>query len=117
LRYANCGHLPALLLRTNDELERLDSTSTVVGLFKDWQCSVGERQLYAGDTVVFYTDGVTESFNSAGEQFGEDRLVNALRRNRELDSPELLRSLVHEVHQFSGKRQHDDITLIVAKCR
>ena len=117
LRYANCGHLPALLLRTNDDLERLDSTSTVVGLFKDWQCSVGERQLYAGDTVVFYTDGVTESFNSAGEQFGEDRLVNALRRNRELDSLELLRSLVHEVRQFSGKRQHDDITLIVAKCR
>jgi serine phosphatase RsbU (regulator of sigma subunit) len=118
LRYANCGHLPALLLRTDDVLERLDSTSTVVGLFKDWECSVGERQLYSGDTVVLYTDGVTESFNGGGEQFGEERLITALRHNRELASPELLKSLVHEVQQFSGeRRQHDDITVIVAKCR
>lgn len=116
MRYANCGHLPALLLRGDDALERLDSTSTVVGLFKDWECSIGERQLYSGDTVVLYTDGVTESFDAAGEQFGEDRLVTALRRNRQLDSPELLKSLVDEVRQFSGERQHDDITLIVAKC-
>jgi len=117
LRYANCGHLPALLLRNDNALERLDSTSTVVGLFKDWECAVGERQLFAGDTVVFYTDGVTESFNAAGEQFGEERLVSALRRNRQLESPELLRSLVQEVRRFSGDQQHDDITLIVAKCR
>ncbi len=117
LRYVNCGHLPALLLRTDDALERLDATSTVVGLFRDWECSVVERQLVAGDTVVFYTDGVTESFNAAGEQFGEERLVTALRRNRALGSASLLRSLVHEVRQFSGDRQHDDITFIVAKCR
>jgi serine phosphatase RsbU (regulator of sigma subunit)/predicted enzyme related to lactoylglutathione lyase len=117
LRYVNCGHLPALLLRTDDALERLDATSTVVGLFRDWECSVVERQLFAGDTVVFYTDGVTESFNAAGEQFGEERLVTALRRNRALGSASLLRSLVHEVRQFSGDRQHDDITFIVARCR
>jgi serine phosphatase RsbU (regulator of sigma subunit) len=117
LRYVNCGHLPALLLRTDDALERLDATSTVVGLFRDWECSVGERQLLAGDTVVFYTDGVTESFNAAGEQFGEERLVAALRRSRGLDSAALLRSLVEEVRQFSGDSQQDDITLIVARCR
>jgi len=117
LRYANCGHLPALLLRADDALERLDSTGTVVGLFKDWECAVGESQLYSGDTVIFYTDGVTESFNAAGEQFGEERLVATLRRNRELDSPALLRAVVHEVRQFSGEAQQDDITLIVAKCR
>ena len=116
LRYANCGHLPGLLLRTDDTLERLGSTTTVVGLFKDWSCSVGECQLSSGDTVVLYTDGVTESFNSAGEEFGEERLVGALRRNRDLSSPDLLQSLVHEVRHFSSERQHDDITLIVAKC-
>jgi len=117
LRYANCGHLPALLLRSDDVLELLSSTSTVVGLFKEWQCSVGESQLFPGDTVVFYTDGVTESFNDAGEQFGEHRLVAALRQHCALASPELVRSLVDEVHHFSGERQHDDITLIVAKCK
>ncbi len=68
LRYANCGHLCALLLRGNDTLERLHSTCTVLGLFKEWDCSVEECRLFAGDVVVFYTDGVTESFNSAGRR-------------------------------------------------
>jgi serine phosphatase RsbU (regulator of sigma subunit)/predicted enzyme related to lactoylglutathione lyase len=117
LRYANCGHLPALLLRSDDVIERLSATTTVVGLFKEWQCSVGESQLFSGDTVVFYTDGVTESFNDAGEEFGEHRLVAALREHRALDSSRMLRSLVDEVQHFSAERQQDDITLIVAKCK
>ena len=117
LRYANCGHLPGLLLRSDDTLEKLDPTSTVVGLFKQWDCSVGENELRAGDTLVFYTDGVTESFNEEREQFGEERLVAAMRRHRKLPSSALLRSLVEEVRQFSPHHQHDDITVIAAKCR
>ncbi len=117
LRYANCGHLPALILRSDDALETLDSTSTVVGLFNRWECSVGESQLSVGDTLVFYTDGVTESFNDADEQFGEERLIEALRRHRQLAAPALLRTIVDEVHRFSPQKQHDDITLIAAKCR
>jgi serine phosphatase RsbU (regulator of sigma subunit) len=116
MRYANCGHLPGLLLRSDDSLERLDPTCTVMGLFQNWECSVGERQLFAGDTVLFYTDGVTESFNDAGEEFGEQRLIEALRQHRDLASQELLHSLVDEVQVFSAKQQHDDITMIVAKC-
>lgn len=116
LRYANCGHLPALLLRNDRVIERLHPTSTVVGLFSKWECSVGEIQLVAGDTLVFYTDGVTESFNHADEEFGEERLIEAVRRRLELPSPALLRSVVDEVRQFSPDKQHDDITLIAAKC-
>ncbi|MGH9722146.1 MAG: PP2C family protein-serine/threonine phosphatase [Bryobacteraceae bacterium] len=84
LRYANCGHLSGLLFRSDDTLERLDSTSPVLGLFKDWDCSIGEHRLFCGDTLAFYTDGITESFNERGEEFGEQRLIEALRRNREL---------------------------------
>jgi serine phosphatase RsbU (regulator of sigma subunit) len=116
LRYANCGHLPALLLRGDRALERLDPTSTVVGLFSKWECSVGEKQLFPGDMLVLYTDGVTESFNHADEEFGEERLIEAVRQRRELPSPALLRSLVDEVRLFSPDKQHDDITLIAAKC-
>ena len=116
LRYANCGHLPGLVLRSDSVVERLGSTGTVVGLFKEWDCSVGECQLSAGDTLVFYTDGITESFNPAGEEFGEERLLSALHRNRELASPALLRSVVDEVRDFGAGSQHDDITMIVAKC-
>ena len=117
LRYANCGHLCALLLRSDNTLERLDSTATVLGLFKDWDCTIGERRLLPGDTLALYTDGITEAFNQAEEDFGEHRLIAALRRHRELPSQSLLASIVDEVRQFSPHEQHDDITLIVAKCR
>jgi serine phosphatase RsbU (regulator of sigma subunit) len=117
LRYANCGHLSALLLRSDNTLERLASTCTVLGLFKEWDCSIGERRLFSGDTLALYTDGITESFNDAGEEFGEQRLIEALRRHRELSSQAVLGSIVDEVNQFSPREQDDDITLIVAKCR
>lgn len=116
LRYANCGHLAALLLRCDNTLERLESTATVLGLFDEWDCSTGARQLYAGDTLALYTDGITEAFDAADEEFGEQRLVGALRRHRDQPSRELLASIVAEVRCFSPKEQHDDITLIVAKC-
>jgi serine phosphatase RsbU (regulator of sigma subunit) len=134
LRYANCGHLSALVLRGDEgprqtdllwsdgeepcELKvlRLPSTCTVLGLFKEWDCSIGECALRFGDTLALYTDGVTESFNPAGEEFGEQRLIEALRRHRELPSQDLLAAIVAEVQQFSPDEQYDDITLIVAKC-
>lgn len=117
LHYANCGHLSALLLREGNILERLDSTCTVLGLFKDWTCSMAECQLWAGDVLVLYTDGITESFNGAGEEFGEERLIHGLRRYRGLSPQALLDSIVEEVRRFSPHEQQDDITLIVAKGR
>jgi serine phosphatase RsbU (regulator of sigma subunit) len=83
LRYANCGHLPPLLLSMAGEngasgscrVERLDPTSMVVGLFNNWKCEVAETELAPGDTLVLYTDGITEARNLAGEEFGEARLV------------------------------------------
>lgn len=117
LRYANCGHLCALLLRRDGALERLDSTCTVVGLFKDWDCFMAECSLFAGDMFALYTDGVTESFDDAGEEFGEQRLIEALRQNREAPPQVALDSIVAEVRKFSAREQHDDITLIIGRCR
>ena len=116
LKYANCGHPPALLLRRNDELEWLGSTSTVLGLFEHWECAVGECELFEGDTLALYTDGITESCNAAGEEFGEKRLVDALRRCRDLPVKALVASLIEDVRQFSSHEQHDDITLVIARC-
>jgi serine phosphatase RsbU (regulator of sigma subunit)/catechol 2,3-dioxygenase-like lactoylglutathione lyase family enzyme len=117
LRYANCGHLSALLLRRDDTLERLDATATVLGLFDKWDCSILEQQLFPGDILALYSDGITESSNDAGEEFGTKRLAQALRQHRELDSRALLAAIVDEVRRFSPKEQQDDITLVVAKCR
>jgi serine phosphatase RsbU (regulator of sigma subunit) len=117
LRYANCGHLPALLLRHDNTIERLDSTGTVLGIFQQWDCKIAECRLFSGDMLVLYTDGITESFNDADEEFGERRLIQALQRHRDLPPQDLIASIVDEVQRFSPHEQHDDITLIVAKCR
>ena len=117
LRYANCGHLPALLLGRDGSCKRLEPTATVVGIFPEWECGVAECQLDEGDTLTLYTDGITESFNEGGEDFGERRLIEALRRASELPPQEIMESVVEEVRQFSKPEQHDDITLVVAKCR
>lgn len=116
LRYVNCGHLPALVLRPDDTLERLHATATVLGMFKTWDCEIGEMQLCPGDALALYTDGITESFNEADEQFGEERLAAALCRHRALSPQSMLTAVVDEVRQFSLREQHDDITLIIAKC-
>jgi serine phosphatase RsbU (regulator of sigma subunit)/catechol 2,3-dioxygenase-like lactoylglutathione lyase family enzyme len=117
LRYVNCGHLPALLLRADGELERLHATGTVLGLFKEWDCTVGEARLAPGDTLALYTDGVTESFNAKEEEYGQERLIAALQRHRELPAPSLLEAVVADVYDFMPRDQRDDITLIIAKCR
>jgi serine phosphatase RsbU (regulator of sigma subunit)/catechol 2,3-dioxygenase-like lactoylglutathione lyase family enzyme len=115
LRYANCGHLPALLLHSDDTIERLGATATVLGIFKDWDCEIGECQLRSGDTLALYTDGITETYDSADEQFGEQRLIAALRRHAGSTAQAALASIVEEVQRFSPREQHDDITLIIAK--
>jgi serine phosphatase RsbU (regulator of sigma subunit) len=115
LRYANCGHLPALVLHSDNTVQRLEATATVLGIFKEWDCEIGECQLCPGDTLALYTDGITESYNSDDEQFGEQRLIDALHRHRECSCQVRLASIVDEVQRFSPHEQHDDITLIIAK--
>jgi serine phosphatase RsbU (regulator of sigma subunit) len=116
LRYSNCGHPPALLMRGHGGLERLAATCTVVGLFEKWECAMEEREMAPGDAIVLYTDGVTEALNGEGEEFGEERLLEAARQRRELPLPELLAAVADEARRFSPHEQADDITLIVAKC-
>jgi sigma-B regulation protein RsbU (phosphoserine phosphatase) len=123
LRYANCGHLPPLLLRacasSQDQapnVERLRSTCTVMGLFEDWHCEIAEVQLAPGDMLVLYIDGITEATNADGEEFGESRLLATLGSNFHLPVGPLLQAIVEAVQQFSrGSEQQDDITLVIAR--
>ena len=117
LRYANCGHLPPLLVRSDGAVDKLDATATVLGLFEQWDCSLAERRLFPGDTLVLYTDGITESLNSAGEEFGVQALIASIRKHRELPPKAAIASIVEDVENFSSHQQHDDVTLMVAKCK
>jgi len=116
LRYANCGHLAGILLRPNGQVERLHATGTVLGLFEDWESPTVECQLSPGDIFALYTDGVTEAFNESEEEYGEDRLIAALQQNSTLPPTEILSATISEIQRYSPHEQHDDITLIVAKC-
>jgi serine phosphatase RsbU (regulator of sigma subunit)/predicted enzyme related to lactoylglutathione lyase len=116
LRYANCGHLCAILVRNNGAIERLHATTTVLGLFEEWTSPIVECQLAPGDILTLYTDGVTESFDESEEEFGEERLIAALQQNSALPPQALLSAVIDEIKKFSPGEQHDDITLIVARC-
>jgi serine phosphatase RsbU (regulator of sigma subunit)/predicted enzyme related to lactoylglutathione lyase len=117
LRYVNCGHLAGLLLRRDGTVEQLESTSTLLGLFREWDCAIQEQELFPGDVLALYTDGITEACNERGEEFGERCLIELLRQHRELPCQDLLSAVVDGVQRFSTQEQHDDITAIVAKFR
>jgi phosphoserine phosphatase RsbU/P len=117
LRYANCGHNPPLLLRADGELERLGATATVLGLFKNWKCTVEEVSLRPGDVLLIYTDGITEASGLTGEEFGESRLLEILRSHSQLPVEALLSLVVAGVQEFSGASQADDLTLLIGQAR
>jgi len=117
LRYANCGHLPALVLRGSGNVERLEPTASVLGLFSEWECRTAELGLAAGDLLTIYTDGITEAFDAKEDEFGEARLVDTLRTHQDLPPPDLVAAIYDDVRRFSPHEQRDDMTLIVARCR
>jgi serine phosphatase RsbU (regulator of sigma subunit) len=116
LRYVNCGHPAALVLHPDNSVERLESNAPVLGLWKEWDCSIEEISLCRGDTLLLYTDGVTEATNKAGDEFGEDRLVQALKAHTMVPVSILLRRIVDAVREFSGCERQDDMTVAAARC-
>jgi serine phosphatase RsbU (regulator of sigma subunit) len=116
LRYVNCGHNPALLLHKGG-VERLTATATVLGLFQDWECSVAEAQMQAGDILCIYSDGITEATDKNGKEFGESGLLEVLHESRNLESASILQKVEQTVKQFRSGDQEDDVTMVIARAR
>jgi serine phosphatase RsbU (regulator of sigma subunit)/CheY-like chemotaxis protein len=115
LHYVNCGHNPPVLLRKGGAVERLDATATVLGLFSDWDCSVAEARLETGDVLCIYTDGITETTGHGGQEFGERRLLDTLRKSRDVEAWRILRNVWDAAEQFKLGEQADDLTLVIAR--
>lgn len=115
LTYANCGHVAGLVFRADETIDSLDSNCTVLGLFENWEGHLSSTELHSGDLLVLYTDGVTECENPAEEEFGQQRLVESMRRHQSLPPERLAAAVSEDVLAYGQGRQFDDLTLIVAK--
>jgi sigma-B regulation protein RsbU (phosphoserine phosphatase) len=113
----NAGHCPVLVLR-RDAIQRLDSTGLPLGLFCATEYPVTRLGLGQGDSLVLYSDGVTETQDPAGHDFGADRLGQSLRRQANGDLRAMAQAVASDLTQFrAGLRQADDVTLLIVRRR
>lgn len=115
LAYCNAGHLPPIALHQG-KVARFDAGGTVVGLFETVTYEPATVELGADTTFVVYTDGVTEAVNEAGDEFGEDRLIDIVRAADGLGPEAVYHRVFDEIRRWQGdQKQQDDITLIVGR--
>ena len=113
LAYANAGHNPPLLVRSNGQVETLPPSGTVLGVFADADYQGAELPLGSGDRLVLYTDGITEAHDAGEQEFGEDRLKDAAVRHRHLGAAALHAAMMKEITAFATSGFQDDATLLV----
>jgi serine phosphatase RsbU (regulator of sigma subunit) len=109
--YANCGHDPPFLFRANGKNDRLMPTNPAIGAFPDLRLSSKSLYMRPGDSIFACTDGVGDARSAEGKCFGEDRLLNILRKNITLS--QRLNYLTDQIiSHTNGTEQYDDITCI-----
>ena len=116
LTFVNAGHNPPIRLR-GAELEKLSAGGVPLGILKDAKYESGQTILQPGDVLAIYTDGVVEAENVAGAEFGEDRMLAALRVVPNGTAQQLVQHLMAHIEAFVGTApQHDDITCMIVRC-
>ncbi len=112
--YTNAGHNAPILLRGDDSVERLEKGGVVLGFLNNQEYHQEKVLLRSGDYLVLFTDGVTEVKNSEGEEFGEERLVDFIRDNRDKKPHRMRTLLFEEIRKFSSQAElEDDATLVI----
>jgi len=115
LVFCNAGHNPPLIYGV-DGLRRIEAGGMPVGLFELAPYSADSIDFKPGDTMVLYSDGVTEAQNLAGEEFGEARMADVLQRYYQEPATVVLEKLVDAVQVFAkGAEQYDDVTALIVK--
>lgn len=115
LRYTNAGHLPPILFR-GEEHTLLSVDGMVVGAFSKSCYEESRITLESGDLLVCYTDGVTEPENAYGEMFGEERMIDAILRNRTRSNGEIIDCVMQEVRAWTGTPElFDDMTMLLLR--
>ncbi len=119
LHYVNAGHNPPIIHRKNgtgEEIIRLEAGGTVVGLFADFPYQEDRVELQPGDMFIGFTDGISEAMDTNDGEFGEERLLETLRRCQARLAAETITCILDQVDAFTaGAPQHDDMTLVVVR--
>jgi sigma-B regulation protein RsbU (phosphoserine phosphatase) len=113
LHYVNAGHVQPAVVRVNGDVEYLTEGGMVVGLFAGVRYERGHVKLHPGDVVVFCTDGITEANNSSEEEFGTQRLVDLVTRERHLPAQDIVQAVMTTVDTFSRGGTHEDDRVIL----
>ncbi|HTX72687.1 MAG TPA: GAF domain-containing SpoIIE family protein phosphatase [Rectinemataceae bacterium] len=119
LEFANAGHPPILIYRSNaDAIETVEIKSVPVGVERTTSYSAKRIALGAGDVLVMYTDGIVETMNVQGKQYGRKNLGNVIQRSHSLPAREIAERIRTDLLDFAGaSRQHDDQTVLVMKAK
>jgi sigma-B regulation protein RsbU (phosphoserine phosphatase) len=116
LAYANGGHNPPLLIRADGKTKELTTKGIALGVLEDVKINEKEVKLHPGDTIIFYTDGVTEAMNEDYDEFGVDRLSMVVKNVRKRTAAEIVTAITKAVDEHAGDTpQSDDVTLVVMK--
>ena len=116
LSYSNAGHSPLLLVEANGQHRYMDRGNVPLGMFRDTRYHEYYLSLEPGDLLVLYTDGVTEANNPSGEEFGRERLAEAVKAHSDLSARDLIASLQREILNWTdGMGAGDDVTFFVIK--
>jgi len=117
-RYCNAGHNYPVLVRNSGEIEYLSSGGLLLGAFPDATYDTGAGEMEPGDTLVLYTDGVTEAFDNKAQEFGDKRLIDDLQELRSLPARDICSTTITNVrNHIGGSGEVDDITLVVIKAK
>ena len=115
LNYVNAGHNPPMRLR-GFEVESLKTGGVPLGILKDAGYEAGQTVLQQGDVLAIYTDGVVEAENVGGMEFGEDRMLAAIRAVPAGSAKQIVEQLMAQIELFVGTApQHDDITCMIVR--
>jgi sigma-B regulation protein RsbU (phosphoserine phosphatase) len=116
LAFVNAGHNPLLVLNPDGSPRFIERGGLPLGLFKDTRYYEYYLPIDAGQILVLYTDGATEAQSPAGAEYTRSRLVDAVRRCRDLPARKMIDFIYNDIFEWSGGRgATDDVTFVIIK--
>ncbi|MEJ2628193.1 MAG: PP2C family protein-serine/threonine phosphatase, partial [bacterium] len=114
--FCNAGHNPPYLINAKGSIQELKTGGIVLGMMQDATYETETIELHKEDSIVMYTDGITEAMNAQEDEFGELRLQEIIKENNKESAEHIIEVISSDVKNYTGNTlQSDDITMVVVK--